>query len=159
MDPFTDIAPSPGDPLQTLRDELRDLHRHAGKPSLRDIAGQITKKARTSADRKTISHTTVTRVFSCKTLPTWDFLKLVVEQLGGDVHYFHRLWCAAESMTRAENELVPTRSTAQAEPSHRAVFDISLISSRYSKADQSRQRGDHEGCATPPTSRYRCRPG
>lgn len=73
-------------PSRRLNDALHDLHHQAGWPSLRTLAR-----------RTGVSHTTVSKVFSAPTLPSWGTLELVVEALDGDTAAFHDLWLAASS--------------------------------------------------------------
>jgi hypothetical protein len=67
-----------------LNDALHELHHRVGWPSLRTLAG-----------RAGCSHTTVSKVFSAPTLPTWGVLEVVVEAMGGDTGQFHDLWLTA----------------------------------------------------------------
>ena len=78
--------PGSAGPGHDLLVALRDLHLHAGEPSLRDIA---------QATRKEISYDTVHRILKGKGLPRWRPLELVVKALDGDVEKFRALWIAA----------------------------------------------------------------
>jgi tetratricopeptide (TPR) repeat protein len=81
--PRPDVAPGPH---RELVDALHDLHHHAGWPSLRRLAGHIG-----------VSHTTVSKVFSSPSVPTWGTLELLVEAMGGDVARFRDLWLTASA--------------------------------------------------------------
>lgn len=81
--PRPEVAPGPH---RELVDALHDLHHHAGRPSLRRLAGH-----------SGVSHTTVSKVFSSPSVPTWGTLELVVEAMGGDVARFRDLWLAASA--------------------------------------------------------------
>ena len=83
-------------PSRTLNDALHDLHHRAGWPSLRALAR-----------RTGVSHTTVSKVFSAATLPSWGTLELVVEALDGDTAAFHELWLAASSGASGAEEPAP----------------------------------------------------
>jgi hypothetical protein len=80
--------PGPGRQLDLLRDRLRRLHLHAGKPSTREIARHIGSSA--------ISHTTVHSVLRCARCPRWGNLELIVEALGGDIEEFRLIWMAMQ---------------------------------------------------------------
>jgi tetratricopeptide (TPR) repeat protein len=83
--------------------KLRDLHLHAGEPSMRAIA------ARTAG---VVSHSTVHQTLSGKRVPRWGALELIVEALGGDSADFHSIW----KEVRLEARQVPqTRITEPAE--------------------------------------------
>lgn len=85
-------------PHRDLVEALHALHREAGRPSLRSIAG----KAR-------CSHTTVRHVFSHPRLPAWGLLEVVVTALDGDPAVFRELWLAA---TRDGTRHVPSPARA-----------------------------------------------
>jgi tetratricopeptide (TPR) repeat protein len=74
----------PEGPVQTLFDELHELHHRAGWPSLREMAAEVG-----------CSHTTISVAFSGPRPPRWGLLELIVETLGGDTERFHQLWLAA----------------------------------------------------------------
>ncbi|MFD3498593.1 hypothetical protein [Streptomyces sp. NPDC058678] len=78
-----------------LAARLRDLHLHAGEPSMRTVAG------RTGG---VVSHSTVHQALSGKRTPRWGALELIVEALGGDSDDFHPLWKAARSQARETME-------------------------------------------------------
>ncbi len=82
--------------LRDLNHALHELHHTAGWPSLRTLA----KAAGCSP-------TTVSKVFTSPTLPSWGTLELLVEELDGDTTHFHQLWLAAST---------PTNGTAPAAP-------------------------------------------
>ena len=71
---------------QDLVDALHDLHQRAGWPSLRRLANAAG-----------CSHTTVSTVFSSPRLPSWGLVEVLVEELGGDVEEFQRLWLSIAS--------------------------------------------------------------
>jgi tetratricopeptide (TPR) repeat protein len=81
--PRPDVAPGPH---RELVDALHDLHHRAGWPSLRRLAGDTG-----------VSHTTVSKVFSSPSVPTWGTLELLVEAMDGDVSHVHDLWLAAST--------------------------------------------------------------
>lgn len=81
--PRPDLPPGPH---HDLVERLHDLHHRAGWPSLRALARETG-----------VSHTTVSKVFSTTTLPTWGTLELLVEALDGDVADVRGLWLAATS--------------------------------------------------------------
>ncbi|HEY0645684.1 MAG TPA: AAA family ATPase, partial [Nocardioides sp.] len=87
-------------PHRDLVEALHTLHREAGRPSLRSIAG----KAR-------CSHTTVRHVFSHPRLPAWELLEVVVKALAGDPVRFRELWLAATA-DGARHVPAPTRAIA-----------------------------------------------
>lgn len=84
--------PDPAGPGHDLLAGLRDLHLHAGAPSMREIA-------HTTGDA--ISHDTVHRILKGDRLPRWRPLELVVKALGGDVEAFRVLWVSARRATDA----------------------------------------------------------
>ena len=81
--PRPDLPPGPH---RDLAAALHDLHHRAGWPSLRALARQTG-----------VSHTTVSKVFSAPSLPSWGTVELLVEAMGGDPAPFHDLWLAASS--------------------------------------------------------------
>ncbi|MEU2748663.1 hypothetical protein ABZ613_20815 [Streptomyces collinus] len=81
--------------LGALVGKLRDLHLHAGEPSMRAIA------ARTSG---VVSHSTVHQTLSGKRIPRWGALELIVEALEGDPKEFHSLWKDLRMQTRQAPE-------------------------------------------------------
>ena len=87
--------------LAALRAEIEALHTQAGAPSVRLVAGKTSHA---------ISHTTVHAVLQCKKLPAWGQLELVVEQLGGNVDEFKKLWVDAR---RAKRRPVATSNEAK----------------------------------------------
>ena len=84
--------PGTGHQLDLLRDQLRRLHLHAGKPSTREIARRIGSNV--------ISHTTVHSVLRCAICPRWGNLELVVEALGGDIEEFRPIWISVQETPR-----------------------------------------------------------
>ena len=87
-----------------LVDALHDLHHEAGWPSLRRLA-----------QRAGCSPTTVSAAFSSSRIPSWGLLELLVEEMGGDVGEFHRLWLAATSPTDGPALRAPRIAGRQAE--------------------------------------------
>ncbi|HYH72688.1 MAG TPA: AAA family ATPase [Nocardioides sp.] len=81
--PRPDVAPGPH---RELVDALHALHHRAGWPSLRVLAAQTG-----------VSHTTVSKVLSSPSLPSWGNVELLTEALGGDVLHFHGLWLSAST--------------------------------------------------------------
>ena len=71
-------------PHRDLVDALHALHHRAGWPSLRTLARAAG-----------VSHTTVSKVFSTPTLPSWGTLEVLVDAMGGDTDHFHQLWLEA----------------------------------------------------------------
>jgi hypothetical protein len=73
----------------TLREELRaalkHLHLRAGKPSVRQIASDITG----------ISHSTVHDVLNGQRLPSWSNVERIVKYLNGDIASIRELWLIA----------------------------------------------------------------
>jgi Caspase domain len=114
-------SPLPGDdhPLDLLRERIRQLHLHDGKPSTREIARRI--------GNNVISHTTVNSVLHCVKCPRWGNLELIVEVLGGETEEFRLLWIAAQDAphqhaaanrdeaAQAQVEPAESHSTGQAE--------------------------------------------
>lgn len=85
-------------PHRDLVEALHALHREAGRPSLRSIAG-----------RARCSHTTVRHIFSHPRLPAWELVEVVVTALAGDPADFRELWLAA---TKDGTRHVPSPSRA-----------------------------------------------
>jgi tetratricopeptide (TPR) repeat protein len=81
--PMPEIPPGP---QRDLLHALHELHHRAGWPSLRTLARAAG-----------CSPTTVSAAFSSPRLPSWGILELLVEDMGGDVPDFHRLWLAAST--------------------------------------------------------------
>ena len=81
--PRPDVAPGP---RRELVDALHELHHRAGWPSLRTLARQTG-----------VSHTTVSKVLSSSSLPSWGNVELIAEALGGDVPHIHSLWLSASA--------------------------------------------------------------
>jgi Ig-like domain from next to BRCA1 gene/Helix-turn-helix domain len=71
------------DSLRDLVLALRQLHRHAGEPSTRDIAKAIN-----------YSHTTVAKAMNGDRCPSWPVLRAIVRGLHGDEDRFRELWVA-----------------------------------------------------------------
>jgi hypothetical protein len=86
----------PSGPIRDLFDELRRLHRHAGEPSVRELAATIGEGV--------LSHATVHTALRGPRIPRWPVLELVVEALEGDGSKFKALWVAARD---AEDEQRP----------------------------------------------------
>jgi hypothetical protein len=80
---------------------LRQIHRRAGEPSSRAIASAIGG----------MSHTTVNSLLKGTKIPSWPILAKVVEQLGGDLPEFQRLWIE----TRESSADAPTRPAPRSE--------------------------------------------
>lgn len=91
--PRADLPPGPHRDLVAA---LHDLHHRAGWPSLRTLARDTG-----------VSHTTVSKVFSAPSLPTWGTLELLVEAMDGDVAAFRALWLAASSPTNGSPAPTP----------------------------------------------------
>jgi S1-C subfamily serine protease/tetratricopeptide (TPR) repeat protein len=72
-------------PQMRLLVELRKLHRDAGAPTFRSMARSLSS----------VSHTTVSEIFSGKRLPSWKILADVVRLLGGDEDAIRALWSEA----------------------------------------------------------------
>ena len=81
--PRPDVAPGPH---RELVDALHALHHRAGWPSLRVLAAETG-----------VSHTTVSKVLSSPSLPSWGNVELLAEAMGGDVPHFHTLWLSASA--------------------------------------------------------------
>ena len=88
----------PPGPQRDLLHALHELHHRAGWPSLRRLARAAG-----------CSPTTVSAVFSSPRLPSWGILELLVEEMGGDVPEFHRLWLAASTPADARRGVVAPR--------------------------------------------------
>jgi WD40 repeat protein len=105
-----------GDPLSLLREQLRLLHLHAGKPSSREIRSRV---------KTAISHTTATAVLRCAKNPRWRQLELVIQALHGNVDEFRPLWVAAEEAAAKGSVLVAgsdqTGPTGPATPNHQTT--------------------------------------
>jgi tetratricopeptide (TPR) repeat protein len=76
-----------GEPVRSLLDGIRLLHRRAGEPSSREVMRRI--------GRGVLSHTTVNAVLRGPRVPRWEPLRHVVAALGGDVEHFRALWMKA----------------------------------------------------------------
>jgi hypothetical protein len=76
--------------------ELKHLHRHAGKPSLRRMEAATGHK---------VSHTTINEALRCNRLPTWPVLEWIVRALDGDAEHFREMWKAVWQ----EEEPLPPR--------------------------------------------------
>jgi hypothetical protein len=72
--------------VNSLTQELRDLHVQAGTPSTRTIAWRITE-----AGGK-LSHATVHEALSGRRLVSWPALASIVSVLDGNVDHFRQLW-------------------------------------------------------------------
>jgi len=66
---------------------IRQLHRHAGEPSSRDVVRRL--------GRGVLSHTTANAVLRGHRVPRWEPLRQVVVALDGDVEHFRKLWVEA----------------------------------------------------------------
>ena len=67
---------------RALYKALRQAHRRAGEPSSRAIASAIGG----------MSHTTVNAALKGTKIPSWPILARIVEELGGELPEFQRLW-------------------------------------------------------------------
>jgi hypothetical protein len=65
---------------------VRQLHRRAGEPSSRAIAGKVGD----------MSHTTVNLALRGPKVPSWPVVAKVVNALGGDVEEFRQVWLDAQ---------------------------------------------------------------
>ncbi|MFF5082507.1 toll/interleukin-1 receptor domain-containing protein [Actinoplanes sp. NPDC000266] len=70
------------DAERALLKALRQAHRRAGEPSSRAIATAIGG----------MSHTTVNSALKGTKIPSWPVLARIIEELGGDLPEFQRLW-------------------------------------------------------------------
>ncbi|GAA4704269.1 ATP-binding protein [Phytohabitans rumicis] len=94
------------DPIETLFEEIRLLHRRAGEPSTRTIARSL--------GRGVLSHTTVNAVLRGSRVPHWGPLELVVQALGGDVERFKELWLEARGASDSPAAVPPPRMASPA---------------------------------------------
>ncbi|WP_166351890.1 ATP-binding protein [Phytoactinopolyspora limicola] len=111
--------------LAALFDALHRLHHEAGWPSLRTMAREVG-----------CSHTTVAAAFSEPRAPRWGLLELIVETLGGDTSYFHRLWLDATTPPHHVADLQASGSggvVGGSPPPHDLPADVSAFTGR---ADQ-----------------------
>jgi hypothetical protein len=80
-----DTPALPAGPERDFIVALRDLHHHAGRPTMRDMAKEVGR-----------SHTLIATVFKGpKVPPRFGLVELLVEYLHGDTEYFRRLWYRA----------------------------------------------------------------
>jgi trehalose 6-phosphate synthase len=93
-------APTPSGPITELFDRLHELHLYAGEPGVRQIARGMGTHG--------ISYTTVHNTFKGPKVPRWDCLRLVVEQLNGDVEQFHALWTMARTAEQRPTQVTPS---------------------------------------------------
>jgi len=104
----------PAGPFRDLVTALRELHRAAGKPSVRAISGGIKNREDL---RDTVSHETISAMLRGDGLPRWIKVECVVRQLAGwavgpsdpdrEVRRFHALWLAASDAPAAVMEAQP----------------------------------------------------
>lgn len=94
--PSLQRPPLPDGPQRELRDELHELHRRAGWPSVRSISRRL--------GGGVASPSRVHDAFTKPRLPDWGLVQLIVEELSkntpdtqstAEVTRFHRLWLAA----------------------------------------------------------------
>ncbi|MFD3977373.1 tetratricopeptide repeat protein [Streptomyces griseus] len=84
---------------KSLAKKLRDLHLHAGEPSMRVVA------SRTAG---VVSHSTVHQALSGKRIPRWGALELIIEALGGNPAEYQSLWKEVRVQARGlAKETVP----------------------------------------------------
>ena len=72
----------------------------AGSSSTRSTScttAQAGPSLRTLARQTGVSHTTVSKVLSSSSLPSWGNVELIAEALGGDVPHIHSLWLSASA--------------------------------------------------------------
>jgi tetratricopeptide (TPR) repeat protein len=93
--PMPDFPPGP---QRDLLRALHELHHRAGWPSLRTLARAAG-----------CSPTTVSAAFSSPRVPSWGILELLVEDMGGEMAQFHRLWLAASTPAGAPRSVVVPR--------------------------------------------------
>ncbi|WP_425300634.1 NBR1-Ig-like domain-containing protein [Nocardia wallacei] len=74
-------------PLRDLAFALRQLHRHAGEPSSREIARATN-----------YSHTTVAKVLRGDRRPSWPVLRAIVRSLHGNEEFFRSLWVSVRDV-------------------------------------------------------------
>jgi trehalose 6-phosphate synthase len=93
-------APTAPGPVTKLFDQLHELHLYAGEPGVREIARGMGARG--------ISYTTVHNTFKGPKVPRWDSLRLVVEQLNGDIEQFHALWTMARTAEQGPAQVTPS---------------------------------------------------
>ncbi|MGL6236999.1 MAG: helix-turn-helix domain-containing protein [Segniliparus sp.] len=84
------------EPLDALREELRQLRLRKGQPSLRAIAHQTGW-----------SHATVSRALSCESVPRLDVVEAIAQRLDGDVDRLRQLWMACMDTGPKTTDHVP----------------------------------------------------
>lgn len=89
----------PPGPIRTLFDELRRLHRHAGEPSVRQLAANAG-----------VSHATVHSALRGPRVPRWQNLELILEELHVDPDQVKALWVAARDAEDDEHDTPASRS-------------------------------------------------
>jgi tetratricopeptide (TPR) repeat protein len=112
---------TPPGPITALFDRLHAIHLAAGLPSMREIALGI--------GRGVISSSTIHNMFRGPRVPRWSFLKLVVQQLHGDVAEFQGLWQAAR-LADNEHEESHVRSSGEGRFPERREESAAAESSR-----------------------------
>lgn len=90
-------ASVPDSPLAELAAALRALRTQAGNPPYRSMAQKVN-----------LSHTTLSRAATGKSLPTWDVIEAYVTACGGDPRDYRQLWEEASAKIRSSSHQIST---------------------------------------------------
>jgi hypothetical protein len=119
-----------------LQEALNTLHLSRGAPSSRSISNAIN----TSGNK--ISHTTVNAILRGESHPRWENLKLVIEELEGDIKLFERLWqesAAQQKQSNRQFETLASPPPAYSKPiaNSQTSGDVSVFVSYAHKDDRA----------------------